>query len=152
MAEIVKSLNDAVGKGYINNVNNQMPNQQSDIGKIIGDVKDIMNTFKELRGTQQQQQQQQQGQVQQNPNNNRMDLTNVTPKSDKIPVAVLKVNQDELDKFLGADVQQLLNNPNINPDMTLRDIVDKWSLIKGIIRPEVETAIKKIAKAEIEFK
>ena len=52
MAKIVKNLDEANKLGLLGNNSQQ---KGSDVGKIVSDIKDILNTFKELRGSGQEQ-------------------------------------------------------------------------------------------------
>jgi len=139
MVEIVKSFDEAKNKGLIGG------QSQSDIGKIVNDVKSIIEGIKDLRGIQKP--------TEQKEETKKMDFNEVAPKqNNKTPVAVLKINENEIDEFLNADFKKLFENPDINPETTLKDISDKWDFLKGIIKPQIKTAIQKIAKAEIEFR
>lgn len=148
MAEIVKNLGDAEKRGLIGGSGNS---GGSDLGKIIADVKSIIDGVKDLRGFQKPKDEGS-GLTQMNNKNVAPRGNNQIQESTKTPLAVLKINDEELNKFLDADVKKIFDNDNINPETTLKDIVDKWDILKELLRPELKKAVGKIARADLEFK
>jgi len=146
MAEIVKDLGEAETKGFINPQKNQ-----SDIGKIVSDVKSIIEGVKELRGVKPQEN------LQSNSNLTQMENKNIVPKGhkeepQKIPFAVLKIDEEEINNYLELDIKKIFDNENVKPETTLKEIVEKWDFLKELLRPEIKKAVGKIARADLEFK
>ena len=140
MVKIVKNLNEATSLGLLNN----QSNSQSDIGKIINDVKDIINGIKELKTPQATQSPSPQQPKQMDFNKDKTDIKK------RIPVAVLKIDDKMLNDFID-NLKVELNKDNLKK-MSVEDIINKWDILKEVIKPEIKTSIKKIAKAEIEFR
>lgn len=145
MAIRVKSIEEA--QKYLSGGNpNTSSMSQNEVSKIVGDVKEIISGIKELKSLAPQQQPQPQAQTPQ------PEPKPANQEIRKTPIAKLNISDKELDDFLTADTKKLLDNPNIDKEMTLRQIVERWDFIKEAIKPEFKKAIEKIAKAEIEFK
>jgi len=142
MPKIVKDLSEAKEKGLIGTP--QSNAMSSDIGKIISDVKRIIDGIKELKSLSPQPKAQQENNPlpQMNFNETKTEINN------KIPVAVIKFNEEKFNEFL----DNLLSNPNLKAELTLGEIKDKWSLIKEMIKPELKNAINQIVKAEMEYR
>lgn len=145
MAEIVRDLGEARSKGLTE------IKPQTDIGKIISDIKDIISSIKELRGLQNQQPAPASAIPQPQP----VPMTPQIQKKEepsKIPVAVLKIDEDQLNSLFDVDIERTLKMFHIHPEMSIGELAKKWGFLKKAIKPEVEKAIRKIAKPEIEWR
>jgi len=141
MVEIVKNLGEAEKRGLLGNSNSNQ-NSQNEIGKIVSDVKSIIDGIKELKGAN--------SQVKTN-----QEINNIQPKEtepQKIPIAILKINEEKLNNFLSKDIKKIFENDNISPETTLKEIVDKWDFLKELLKSEIKKAISEIAKADLEFR
>lgn len=145
--KLVKNLREAQEKGYVN------PQQQSGVVEILKEVNKAIEGFKGLKGIQQGQQNPAQPQPPQNPQYPQMKANeNKTEITNKTPLATIEINEQELNNFLSVDAIKLLNNPSINQEIKLREIIEKWEIIKEALKIELKRAIGKIAKAKLEWK
>lgn len=150
MAEIVKSLDEARAKGLAE------VKPQTDIGKIISDIKEIISSIKELRGLQNQNQNQLSSSAVPQPIPAPANPVPIKmkeePEQKKTPIAILKIDDEQLNSLFDVDIERTLKMFHINPDMTIGELAKKWGFLRKAIKPEVEKAIRKIAKPEIEWR
>jgi hypothetical protein len=141
MPKIVKNLNEANEKGLLD-----IPKAptQSDLGKIVADIKGIVEGVNQLRGLQQKKE------PEQAPSTTPMTDFNQakTEATNKVPIAVLKLDENKLTEFLDG----VFKENELDEKMTIGEIKEKWEFLKEMVKPTLKTAINKIAKAEIEFK
>ena len=136
MVKIVKNIREA----EIGNLLSSSGTKQnsSDLGKIISDVKEIVKGVQDLRGQ---------------PQQVKIEPPQLPKEENKeIPVAVLKIDDKELNNFLAKDLKELLNNPSVNQEITLKELIENWSNLKELIKPEVKKVITKLAKAKLEYR
>lgn len=140
MPKVVKSLAEANEQGLLN-----IPKAptQSDLGKIISDIKGIVEGVQAIRNLAPKKEELKKEELaQMNFNSDKTEINK------KLPVAVLKIDKEKINNFL----DNIFNNPNLKTELTIGEIKEKWSLIKELIKPELETAINQIVKAEIEYR
>ena len=136
MVKIVKNIREA----EIGNLLSSSGTKQnsSDLGKIISDVKEIVKGVQDLRGQ---------------PQQVKVEPPQLPKEENKeIPVAVLKIDDKEVDNFLAKDLKELLNAPSVNQEITLKELIENWSNLKELIKPEVKKVITKLAKAKLEYR
>lgn len=136
MVEIVKSIGEAQKI--------QAQSGSSDLGKIISDVKNIIDGIKDLRGLQ--------SPKTENPVNNSQykQMTFNDEEQKKLPFGVIKFNDDAINNLIDNDLTIFINN--LDDNLTLKDLKQKFPLFKELIKGEVKNYVNKIAKGEIEYR
>ena len=152
MVKIVKDLKEANEKGLLD-----IPKAptQSDLGKIISDVKGIVEGVQALQGMMKPNKPTENktpSGLDNSGNKIATDMINPAPQTNnqnnKVPVGVLKINDEQLNLFLDG----IFTENTLDEKMTIGEIKEKWEILKEMVKPTLKVAINKIAKAEIEFK
>ena len=144
MVEIVKNLNEAREKGLISTTN-QKDDGLNGIGKIINDVKVIMEKFADLKGVNKTNNQEiTQDEEKKNIMNNSI--------QNKIPIAVLEINDEEVNKLISEELEKTLKSPYIKEDMTVKQLIHNLKNLRMILKPEIKKFIKRATKTRIEYK
>jgi len=144
MPKIVKNISEANEKGLLD-----IPKAptQSDLGKIVSDIKGIVEGVNQLKGLMPNKNKPEE-KTQEGKTTPMTDFNNAPKVQNKIPVGVLKLDENQLNLFLDG----IFTKNTLDEKMTIGEIKEKWELLKEMVKPTLKTAINKIAKAEIEFK
>jgi hypothetical protein len=153
MAIKVKNLAEANSQGLLGNSNSN----QSDLGKIIADVKEIVNGISSLKGLQKQKTEQENPPTPQN-QYRQMDFNSAVPKqnnlpqteSGKSPVAVLKIDEQKLNKFVDEEFIKLIED--VDDEMNFKQVKERWNIFKEVLKPEIKKIVSGLAKAHMEWK
>ena len=145
MVKIVKDLKEANEKGLLD-----IPKAptQSDLGKIVSDIKGIVEGVTQLRGLMPNKNKPEENKVQEGGTTPMTDMINPVQNQNKVPVGVLKINEEQLNLFLDG----IFTENTLDEKMTIGEIKEKWEILKEMVKPTLKVAINKIAKSEIEFK
>lgn len=144
MVEVIDILKK---EPVLNNTSIVTPKNDLGINEVLGNVKDILKSITEIQKMRNENRSLQN--VQEVPLKEplkTMSLNeNSTEINNRIPSATLKINRPNLEEY----IDNLLENPSIKEETTIKEIKENWETFKELIIPNIETAIKKIVKSEI---